>query len=514
MLVLGHTKPRVFTKPLDPHSPGHQYAGLPKESFGYEVIDFARDVLKSPLDEWEEEAVIRGGELLPGGLRRFTIVLIIAARRNGKTHIAKVLTLYWQFKKQIPLTIITSTDLPLAIEVWKEGIDLADACPELNDDHEPDEEWHRHGGALGHYSITKHGAKVSPRAPTTKAGRGGNVHRALLDELRLHLNYACWSALTYAGGSVRDFQAWATTNAGSERSIVLNDLHKGAIEYIESGGEMGDSSVCLLEWSCERGDDPLNPEHLAKANPNMNRHGDDRGPWSDDLIKKGKAAIVAGGPKLAEHLTEAMCLSVPSMNPAYNPEHWKLCADPGMLLGVVRNLAMCLDIAPGNRHAALIVAGVLPDGRVRAKTVKDWDGVRAVDSMRRELNQLLVKFRPRVLGWLPGGPGATFMADAKKLALPAGTELVPIQGELAAVCMSLEEQINSHLIAHDGSNDELLSDHVLAAEKRERDDGTWVIGRKGGVCEGAYALAGAVYLARTLPAPLSMTLPTPGILNK
>jgi hypothetical protein len=75
-----------------------------------------------------------------------------------------------------------------------------------------------------------------------------------------------------------------------------------------------------------------------------------------------------------------------------------------------------------------------------------------------------------------------------------------IRGELAAVCMGLAEQVTAGKIAH--SDDPLLNDHIGGAERLYRGD-TWVFSRKGdGHCDAAYAAAGAVHLARTLPAPV------------
>jgi hypothetical protein len=75
-----------------------------------------------------------------------------------------------------------------------------------------------------------------------------------------------------------------------------------------------------------------------------------------------------------------------------------------------------------------------------------------------------------------------------------------IKGELTAVCMGLAEQVTAVQIAHSGQ--ELLDAHVGGAERLRRGD-AWVFSRKGeGHVDAAYAAAGAVHLARTLPAPV------------
>ena len=87
--IRGCTEARLFTPPL---------RELTREtSYGYAVIDFARNILKTPLDPWEEWLVIHMGELLEDGTPRFRKVLVIVARQNGKTYLCRVLTLFWMF---------------------------------------------------------------------------------------------------------------------------------------------------------------------------------------------------------------------------------------------------------------------------------------------------------------------------------------------------------------------------------------------------------------------------------
>ncbi len=108
--IYGSTTPRVWTPSLVELTPA--------TSFGYDVIDFARDVLGEPLDAWQEWLVIHLGELLPDGRPRFRKVLVIVARQNGKTHLSRVLILYWLFVERVRLVLGTSTDRNEAKRAW------------------------------------------------------------------------------------------------------------------------------------------------------------------------------------------------------------------------------------------------------------------------------------------------------------------------------------------------------------------------------------------------------------
>ncbi len=149
-------------------------------------------------------------------------------------------------------------------------------------------------------------------------------------------------------------------------------------------------------------------------------------------------------------------------------------------------------------HATLYAAAM--DGeRVRVDVVHAWEGQQAIREMSAQLPELVTRIKPRVLGWFPGGPAASAAAalEARGDWPPHGVEIEAIRGDVTAVCMGFAEQIRSRAIAHSG--DPLLDAHVRAAEKLSYGDG-WRFTRKGaGQVDAAYAAAGAVHLARTLP---------------
>jgi hypothetical protein len=166
-------------------------------------------------------------------------------------------------------------------------------------------------------------------------------------------------------------------------------------------------------------------------------------------------------------------------------------------------VAVCLDVAPDGQHATLAAAAVLPDGRARVEVVRAWDNT---DQLRRDLPGLLARVRPRAFGNHPNGPAAALAADLDKRKRagwpPKGCEVEAIRGDVAAVCMGLEEQVRAARVVH--SDDPLLNAHVTGAERLGPAGAPWVFSRRGGGhCDGAYAAAGAVHLARTLP-------PSPG----
>jgi hypothetical protein len=489
--VRGSTTPRLWTPPLRELTPA--------TSYGFDVVDFARDVLRHPCDPWQEWLVIHAGELMDDRSPRFRTVLVLVSRQNGKTEVPVILSAYWMFLEAVPLILGTSTQVTYAKESWQKLVKLVEKVEDL-DKLRPSPRWTRE--ANGEVEArTIEGSRYKIAASNAEGGRSLTVDRLILDELRQHHDYSAWDAAEPATSAVWNSQIWALSNAGDDRSVVLNDMREEALTFIETGE--GDPRVGLFEWSAPDDADPTDIEALAQANPALGTPATGGRIDPEALLAKARKAVAKGGRKLTGFQTEYMCRRVRQLDPAVDPQAWRACLDPGDLSSVRSRVAVCLDVALDGQHATLVAAAVLPDDRTRVEVVAAWSGVGCTDELRRELPGLLARVRPQALGWLPSGPAAALAADLAERKgragwPPAGVTVAEIRGELAAVCMGLAEQVKARRVVH--SDDPLLNDHIGGSERLNRGD-TWVFSRKGeGHCDAAYATAGAVHLARTLPA--------------
>jgi hypothetical protein len=474
----GALEPRLWTRPLRELTPA--------TSYGYDVIDFAANVLRMPLDPWQAWLAIHAGELMPDGSPRFRRILVLVARQNGKTHLLVVLAAYWLFIEAGGMVLGTSTKLAYARESWAKMVRAVDAAPDLDGLH--DRRWTRRSN--GEVEAWTHDAEVRYliAAANDDAGRSLTLWRLILDELRQHHNYDTWDAAYNATAAVFDAQTWAITNAGTERSIVLNDLRDEAIEG-------GDPALGHFEWSSPPDADVRDVAALAAANPSL---GDRM--RVDALVAEASAALRAGGQRLAGFKTEKMCITVRVLDPAIDPGAWGTCRDPGSLDKFRDRVAMCVDVAPDGQHVTLAAAAILPDDRARVEIVEAWAGVGAADRAGRDLPALIRRARPRVLGWLPNGPAAELAAALGGPRWPRWTPLEEIRAEVPAACMALRSMVLARRLAHSG--DPLLDAHIEGAERIEVGD-RWVFGRRGrGHVDAVYAVAGSVQLARGLPPPV------------
>lgn len=463
---------------------------------GFRQIRFARDVLRHPLDPWQETVAVRAGELLEDGSLRFRIVILLVARQQGKTELLAVLPAYWMAVEGSPMVLGLSTKVEYAKETWLKTRRLIERAPALEADR--DRRWYVEGNNRIEQWL-RNGARYKVAASNAEGGRSLTVRNLMFDEFR-HTSHAAWEAAEPTTSSVWDAQIWCTSNAGDDRSALLNEMRDAAVKFIETGE--GDDTICLLEWSAPEDADPDDFEALAMANPNLGRRT-----RPDRLLAKARAAVAAGGETLTSFRTNYLCQRVKVSNPAIDPAHWRRCLDVAVEPGPAdTRRALCLDVALDGGHVTLAAAVVLADGRVLVGIVGAWDSTAAA---RRALPGLLAKAKTRTIGWFPGGPGAQLAADladrstAKRAnrpaALPAGMASEEIRGEVSAVCMGFEELARSALLVHGG--DAMLSEQVAGAERLRRGD-AWVFTRSGETyVDAVYAVAGAAHLARTMPVP-------------
>jgi hypothetical protein len=480
----------------------------PGASVGPLQADFARDMLRTPFDAWQEWLTLHAGELLEDGRPRFWLVLVLVARQNGKTFVPSTLAPYWSLVDEVPMILGTSTQLVYAKESWLKAVRTMELAAKAPGDPlygvipSRRREWVRQANGEAGWFLGDPSAPWQYRigAVNEEGGRSLTIDRLVLDELRQHHDRTAWSASVPATEAVPDSQVWALSNAGSDKSVVLNAERAAALATIETGE--GDRRVGIFEWSAPEDADPTDPEALAMANPQFGRRMD-----AERMLGKARTAVADGGDTLTGFRTESMCIRVKVLDPAIDPGSWARCLDPGSLADLRSRLAVCVDVAPDGGHVTAYAAAVLADGRVRVDPVQAWDGVGCVDAAERALPDVLARVKPRVLGWFPGGPGAALAARLKDRGNrgwpPFGVRVEEIRTETAAVCMGFAELVTAGQVAHSG--DPLLTAHVAVAERLRSGD-TWRFSRRGeGHVDAVYAASGAVHLARTMPAPAGRT---------
>lgn len=492
-------------------------------------------MLHYPPDPWQDLALIHGGELLPDGRPRFRIFILIVARQNGKTTICVVLSGYWQTVEAVPLILGTSTKLDYAKESWHNAVKLIQAAARRDDadgrdlarliprDRYGAPKWTRRTNGEQESWVYRDAdnpdaddvSRYKIGTADESGGRSLTINKLICDELRQHDSWSAWDAAEPATSAVWDSQIWGLSNAGSAKSVVLNQLRRDALHFIETGE--GDYRIGIAEWSADddiaerliAGQDVTDAElmhALRQANPNLGRRKD-----PEALFMAARRAIAAGGDALNGFLTEQMCVNVQRDNPAIDSAGWRGGNVPGTLEALRGKVALVLDIAPDERHATLMAAAAVDDIRVRVEPVSAWDDP---NEAIRDLPAIVARIRPRAFGWLPEGPAAAYAAKLRpsktgRSWVPPGVVLQEIRAEVPDVCMGFAALVKARHLLHSG--DPLLDAQVGVAERRKMGD-RWVFARPRETeihVDAVYAAAGAAHLARTLPPAPSMSMPTP-----
>ena len=460
--LLGKTEPRLFTPPARPLTR--------QTSRGFEVIEFAEQVLGLPLFPWQQWLVKHALELDETGGPRFRTVLVLVARQNGKTTLLSVLNLWRMFVNGDRLILGTAQDLDVAKEAWQATVDLAQSVPDLAAEI-PARDGIRRANGEQHLKLDS-GARYKIKAATGKAGRGLSADAVVLDELREQTSWATWAALSKTTNARPDAQRWAITNAGHAGSVVLNHLRDAAINS-------RDPSIGLFEWSAPDGCELDDRDGWAQANPSLGFTITERVLESDLRIDP---------PEIFR--TEVLCQNVESLDGAIDPAAWAACRDRvGTLDGLRDRLHVVVDVAPDSAHVTVAAAAVGDDEVARVEVIAAYD---STEDARRQLPDLLDRVDPLVVGWFPSGPAAA-LADV----LAPYDDLLVSYGDTKAreVCQLFADLVAGRRVRHFGQP--LLDSHVAASRRKTSGDG-WRFARIGvGHVDAAYAAAGAVHSAAT-----------------
>ena len=246
--LLGCTEPRVFTKPLRKLTP--------KTTRGFEVIAFAEDVLGVTLTPWQKWLYVHALELLPNGRYRFRTILILIARQNGKTLWAQVLALWALYLDGATLVLGTAQNLDIAEECWQGSVDIAEGVPDLAAEIA---DVNRTNGKKA--LVLTGGERYKVQAANRRGGRSLTVKLAILDELREHQTWDAWGAITKTTMAQRDGLVVALTNAGDDKSVVLNDQQERATSRVDDP----ETTIAIFEWSGAPGCDINDPQAQAQA---------------------------------------------------------------------------------------------------------------------------------------------------------------------------------------------------------------------------------------------------------
>ena len=425
--VLGSTTPRIFTPPLVTGLPGPCGCGCalsPATSLGFSAVEFAEEILGFRLIPWQRWLLIHALELRPDGFFRFRTVLVLVARQNGKTLTVLIKNLWKMFVLKVPLVLGTAQNLDVSEESWDNAVEIVQSIPEL------DELVPRDGGVvrvngkkqlkLIHDADTDRpsSSRWKVAAASRKGGRGLSGDDVNLDELREHHTWDSWAAVTKTTMARRKAQIWAFSNAGDDRSVVLNSLQDKARATAEDPAS--DATMGIFEWSAPDDCAIDDPRMWALANPSLG--------YPQGISMEALQAALETDPEPVFR-TECLCQKVPDLVPSKIPlTAWVKCADAESQ--IVGGVVFSWELSWDRRFGSIGVAGFRADGLPHVELIEYREGP---DFIPARLGQLVKAHQTLGVVFNPTGPGAGLLTEV--------TERLPVKMEPAG--MTARDQANA-----------------------------------------------------------------------
>ncbi len=508
--LIGSEVPRVYTPPLRDLTP--------ETSAGFSVISFAEDVMGLTLFPWQRWFFIHALELTEEGRFRFRTVVLLVARQNGKSTIAKVLALWFMFVAGCALVLGTAQDLDTSEETWEGAVSLAEECPDLAPliDKVVKVNGKKELRLLG-------GERYKVAAATRKAGRGKTSDLVILDELREHMNWESWAAVTKTTNARPDALIFGLSNAGDAYSVVLRHLrylaHRSLGDpdgWCASCGDLGgsddddpeDDTLALFEWSAPPDCSKWDREGWRLANPSLG-HG--------TITERVLASDAARDPE-PKFRTEDLCQWVETIRAQPFPEGaWEAGTDPGSAIAPDSPLFFGLDVAASRGSSSIAVCGMRPDGEWHVEVVArrggtqwviDWLSARA-DRYQKDHGGLVVAYQKR---------GAPVSSIAGELSGIGGISIREVEGrDLAAWCGRFWDSVSACLAGSESDSAPVfhrpqpaLDVAARTAATKPLGDSAWVFDRTRSPddCAPLMACALAFGLATEPPEPSKATRST------
>lgn len=383
---VGYMVPRIYTPPLRPLTP--------ETSRGYEVVEFARDILGIELRPWQKWLLVHALELLEDGQYRFRRVIVLIARQNGKTTLASVLAAWWlqvescRHPEMVPplkfKIVGTAQNLDIAREPWN--------AVKLWCDPEPPDEASAEAAVPCLQEAT---AKVSDtngkefikaanlavyEIRAAKNARGKPAARVLMDELREQENWVAWNATSQTTKSFWSGQLWGLSNAGTAKSVVLARQRDAGLKTVASWNELvvdggmdpsewaeaHDGAIGLFEWSAPDGCALDDDAGLLQANPSCGFGG--------MTLRSLKADI--DGMDEAGYRTEVLCQWVTAdVKPYIDPEAWAELADPSSSIPADGRVVLSVDVSADRSTSYVAAAGEGAGGAEHVEVIARRDGI-------------------------------------------------------------------------------------------------------------------------------------------
>jgi phage terminase large subunit-like protein len=341
----GATKPRLQSVPL-------------KGKNKIEDVKQLCEIIKMPLLPWQEHVLKDMLTVDTKGkwIRKTNLLLI--ARQNGKTHLARMLILAHLIKWETNV-LMMSSNRSMALDTFRQVTDIL----ENNDHLKGFVKQIRY--ANGTESIEMlNGTRLDVVAATRDGSRGRSVNGLLfIDEVR-EISEEGFRAATPVTRAHPNSHTLLCSNAGDAFSTVLNDLRERAISYPPK-------SFGFYEYSAPQYCKIDDRNAWALANPSLGY----------TITEEALEEAIATSP-IENTRTETLCQWIDSLSSPWPHGVLEDTSDSTLEMTAGAYTVFGFDVSPSRRNGSLVAGQLLPDGRIGIGILETYSSQVAIDELQ------------------------------------------------------------------------------------------------------------------------------------
>jgi len=299
--------------------------------------------------------------------------LILVARQNGKTHLARMLILAHLLKWDSKNILIMSSNRSMALDTFRQIAQVL----ETNDHLKGFVKQIRYANGTESIEMLD-GTRLDVVAATRDGSRGRTADFLYIDELR-EISEEGYRAAIPTTRARPNAQTLLTSNAGDAFSIVLNDMRERALENPPK-------SFGFYEYSAPQYCKITDRKAWAMANPAMNY----------TISEAALEESVATSP-IENTKTELLCMWISSLQSPFPPNSIEDCSDSTLQMSAGAYTVFAFDKSPSSRDAALVAGQILPDGKIGIGVLQTWESLVSVDELMiaKDIKAWADIYRPR-----------------------------------------------------------------------------------------------------------------------
>ena len=342
----GATKPRI-SSPLLKEKTGK----------GLEIKELA-DRIKVPLLPWQEYVLndMMKNDRSGNFIRKSNLILV--ARQNGKTHLARMRVIWGLFYGGERNHLIMSSNRGMALASFRDIAYTIDS----NDFLKSQVKAIRYANGTESIELLN-GARLDVVAATRDGSRGRTADFLWIDELR-EINEEGFRAATPVTRARPNAQSLFTSNAGDAFSTVLNDMRERALSYPPK-------SFGFYEYSAPQYCKIEDRNAWALANPALGYT------VSEEAIEEA----IATSP-IENTRTETLCQWIDSLSSPWPHGILEETSDSTLELSPGAYTVFGFDVSPSRRNSSLVAGQLMPDGRIGIGILQTWENAVAVDDLQ------------------------------------------------------------------------------------------------------------------------------------